>query len=31
LQCRAACDANPDCAMAHSVRAHSPRFNTCPF
>jgi len=31
LQCRAACDANPDCAMAHSVRAHSPRCNTCLF
>lgn len=28
LQCRAACDADPNCAMAHSVRAHSPRCNT---
>lgn len=31
LQCRAACDAHPDCAMAHSVRVHSPRCNICLF
>lgn len=31
LQCRAACDANPDCAMAHSVcPIHDRILNLCP-